>query len=159
MHPGGRTCSAEPLSGQSISLCLVSRTASGALHPGLLVVGSVPCVDHHLADKVATIVSCDTLRGNHPHALWRILRDVCNSQFTHWMQWNCVTDVRAVLGPLQRSLDLLLAASAGDSDVLSDDITMQRVRLPSVLGVAACGRWRTVQRRRLSGLCGASRHA
>ena len=96
--------------------------------------GSVPCANHHLADKVATIVSddsrlCDALRGD--------LSDACNSQFTHWMQWNCVTDVRAVLGPLQRSLDLSLAASAGDSDILSDGITMQRVRMPRRLG--GCG--------------------
>ena len=127
-----------PLSGFTDSL--------GAFHPGLMVagspVGSNPYVIHHLADKVATIVSdnsrlSDTLRGNHPHALWRILSDACNSQFTYWMQWNYVTDVRAVLGPLQHSLDMLLAASSGDPDILSDDITMQRVRLPRRLG--GCG--------------------
>ena len=133
-----------PLSGFTDSL--------GALHPGLLVagspVGSVPCVNHHLADKVATIVSdnsrlCDTLRGDHPHALWRILCHACNSQFTHWMQWNCVTDVRAALGPLQHSLDMSLAASAGDSDILSRHHHAAG-SCPGVLGVAVCGRWWTL---------------
>ena len=83
---------------------------------------------------------CDTLRGNHPHALWRILRHACNSQFTHWMPWNYVTDTCRI-GAAATFPGHVTGSKCGGLRTSSRTTSpCSGFGCPSVLGVAACGR-------------------